>query len=118
MKIGKYGDVKLEAPPSVAVQLDVINLSTANFPRSLYAALGVCWRGRGRPSTSYAASGYNPAVYGGLVLEELLRRDDDTNVTQIVEAGGEALRILREKAGELYASEVEETADFTPEPGH
>jgi hypothetical protein len=101
VKIGKYEDVRLEAPPSVAIQLDVINLAATNFPRSLYAALGVCWRGRGRPTVSYARAGYQPAVYGALVLEELLKRPDGTNITEIVSAGGAALQVLREKTGEL-----------------
>ena len=111
--IGKYEDVRLEAPSSIAIQLDIVNLASNNFPRSLYAALGVCWRGRGRPSASYARAGYNPAVYGGQVLEELILRDDGTTVDQIVTAGGLALKAINAKTTELYAADVEAAADFT-----
>lgn len=116
--IGKYADVWLEAPGSVAIQLDIINLSSTNFPRSLYAALGVCWRGKGSPDVNYARCGYDPAMYGGMVLDQLLKRNDGTTVEEIIKAGGDALGIIKLKYGELSAVEVQETVDFTGEPAH
>jgi hypothetical protein len=114
--IGKYEDVTLEAPSSVAMQLDIIHLGTDNLPRALYAALGVCWRGRGRPSVSYARCGYNPAVYGGKVLQELVTRGDGTTIDQVVAAGGAALGKLNEAVGSLNGGDVKEAADFSEAP--
>jgi len=115
--IGKYAEVRLVAPASVAIQLDIINLSHRNFPRSLYAALGVCWRGKGAPDVSYARCGYDPAMYGGHVLDRLIKRGDGTTPDQIIAAGGDALGIIKLKYGELSAAEVQETSDFTEPPG-
>jgi hypothetical protein len=114
IRVGKYTDVQLKAPGSIAIQLDVITLSVTNPSRAVYAALGVCWTGRGRPKVSYARSQYVAALYGGLVLEELLKRDDGTTPSQVMDAGIVALQLIQAKAGGLYAQEVEETADFTP----
>tara|TARA_R110000824_G_scaffold123456_2_gene281341 strand:+ start:2322 stop:2690 length:369 start_codon:yes stop_codon:yes gene_type:complete len=113
--IGKYAEVWLEAPASVAIQLDIINLSNVNFPRSLYAALGVCWRGKGSPDVSYARCGYDPAAYGGIVLDKLIKREDGTTVQQIIEAGGDALTLVKLKYGSLSAVEVQGTVDFIEE---
>lgn len=114
--IGKYEDIRLEAPSSVAVQLDIIHLAADNLPRALYAALGVCWRGRGRPRVDYARCGYRPALYGGQVLQELVTRGDGTTIDQVVAAGGVALGKLTEAVGGLDGGDVKETADFTEAP--
>jgi len=116
--IGKYEDVTLEAPSSVATRLDIVHLYYGNGVknRSLFAALGVCWRGRGRPSASYARCGHDPAVYGGKVLEELLMRKDGTTLEQIFEAGIAAMGKLSEAVAHLSGGDVKEAADFSEAP--
>ena len=84
--------IKLEAPSSYAIRTEVWLLASENRTRGLAAALGVCWRGLGRPKVQYAECQYNPAVYGARVLDELVERG--LPLADILRAGGEALRMM------------------------
>lgn len=65
-------NARLEIPGSMAIRMDVVMLFESNQHRALAAALGVCWRGEGRPSTPWKAT--DPAEYGGRIIDELAAR--------------------------------------------
>jgi len=85
-------DVRLEAPRSYTVRTDIILLERRNRLRAILAALGVCWRGGTRPKAEYDQCGYDPAVYGGAVLDELVERG--IAPSEAFAAGTEAMRLL------------------------
>ena len=110
VKIGRR-EVALTPPPSMSILLDVAHLGTRNWTRACAAALGVCWRGPGRPTVSYKACGYDPAEYGGKVLDQLIERGE--SLGELTTAGAVAYVLVGEALPEVDATEVAETADFS-----
>tara|TARA_R110002096_G_scaffold155034_4_gene319239 strand:- start:680 stop:1021 length:342 start_codon:yes stop_codon:yes gene_type:complete len=107
MKIGDR-EVRIVAPDSLTLRHEIVAAAGSNWRRAFGAALGICWRGAGKPSTRYAACDYSPLKYGGEVIDELTSRGDDLG--EIMTAGGEAFALLTE--GIITEKEVKETADF------
>lgn len=86
-------DARLELPPALAVRWDVVQLGTNNAHRGFAAALGVCWRGPGRPKATTRYNAADPAEFAGRVLEELLERDG-VDMADVLEAGGRAFALI------------------------
>lgn len=72
VQVGKQ-TVQLLLPPSFALRYEIGLAGSTNWQRAIFAALGVCWSGPGAPKVKYAGS-YDPLVYGGEVLDELVAR--------------------------------------------
>lgn len=66
-------EVPLTLPTSFAVRSEITLATEANWQRAIFAALGACWRGPGRPKARYEASNA-PLIYGAAVLDELIGR--------------------------------------------
>ena len=96
--------VTLQAPSSYTLRAEVWMLSASNQLRGLAAALGMCWRGSGRPHVSYEGCRYDPAVYGARVLDELMERG--ITLQEVFKAGGVAIRLITD--GLVAESEVKE----------
>jgi hypothetical protein len=67
-------EVRLARPASLAVCYEVAVLYGENRPRSLAAALGICWAAggsRGAPRARFTA---DTAAYGAAVFDELVGR--------------------------------------------
>jgi len=65
--------IKLVPPTSQPeIAAEVVFLSATNTLRASCMALAVCWVGPGRPSQTYRATGFNPAVFGGQISKELM----------------------------------------------
>ena len=102
-------EIRLALPDSLMLRYEVSHLLVSNFQRGICAALGICWRGPGRPKVSFAHCQHNMAVYGGQVFDELMSRGIDYE--EILSAGGEAIRLVHQ--GLVSSDEVEEVESFT-----
>jgi len=69
VQIGKR-TVRLEPPGNYAFRVDVMGLLRHSPIRAQAAALGMCWRGAGRPRVQYLDHRYNAAVYAGALIRE------------------------------------------------
>jgi len=112
-KVGSR-EVKLELPASYAMRAEIFLLASSNRSRAAAAALGVCWRSNGRPTVRYDSCNYNPALYGGRVMDELIS-ERGASLGEILEAGTVALTML--SGGLLLAEDVEEAEGFTEARG-
>lgn len=65
--------IQLEAPKDFMICREIVRASGDNYERAICAALGVCWRGKGRPKARYKTD-YNALRYGGDVYNELIAR--------------------------------------------
>lgn len=65
--------VELVLPNSFALRHEIALGGATNWQRAIMAALGMCWKGPGRPKARYEAT-YDPMAYGGAVLDELVAR--------------------------------------------
>lgn len=107
---GKTRTLKLEAPKSFTVRHEIVASAKSNWMRAFVAALAVCWKGPGRPKVSYSSCEYNPLMYGGKVLDELLEHGYD--LAELLEAGAEALNLLAEDLlTEAEVTEAEGNSD-------
>ena len=102
-------EIRLSLPDSLMLRYEVSHLLVSNFQRGICAALGICWRGTGRPKVSFAQCQHNMAVYGGHVFDELMSRGIEYE--EILSAGGEAIKLIH--GGLVSSSEVEEVENFT-----
>ena len=68
--IGEY-KVRLKAPASFIVCREIMRAAAINEERAYYAALGACWKGKGKPKVRY---NYDPLKYGGLIFDNLAQR--------------------------------------------
>ena len=102
--------VRLELPASVAIRHEITRSAAENSTRALFAALGACWRGAGRPAAKYASNGYNPLRYGGAVYDELHARDGVDEAELWTAAGAAFALIAKEWIG---GDEVDDAVDFT-----
>lgn len=102
--------VRLELPASVSVRHEITRSAADNTTRALFAALGACWRGAGRPAVKYAATGYNPLKYGGAVYDELIARDGADDA-ELWTAAGVAFSLIADEW--ITADEVDAAVDFT-----
>jgi hypothetical protein len=107
-KIGDT-DIRLALPPSFAQRHEIIIAAGTNPQRAIFAALGVCWQGKDRPRAKY---GFEPLVYGGAVLDELVGRGH--KVAAMYDAGRAAFDLLSMSV--LTESEVSAAEDFTEPP--
>jgi hypothetical protein len=116
VKVGKF-EVELRPPPKLSIRWEILHFQHANEVRAACAALAACWRGRGRPSSSFKAHGYNVGAFGGAVLEELLERGAPFG--EIASAGTMALGVLALDLvkPEDVDSEAERFPDDSGEPG-
>lgn len=97
-------DVRLEAPRSYTVRTDIVLLERRNRLRAMMAALGVCWRGASRPKVTYDQAGWDPAAYGGAVLDELVERG--IAPAEAFRAGAEAMGLILD--GWVWEPELEQ----------
>lgn len=105
VKLGER-TVKLRAPASYALRVEITSAAATNAQRAFCAALAACWseESLGRPTVRYAACGYNPLDFGGRVLDELAGRGIPTR--EILAAGARAWDLLSD--GVLTHDEVTE----------
>ena len=102
--------VTLQSPSSYTLRAEVWMLAAANQLRGLAAAVGMCWRGSGRPHVSYEACRYDAAIYGQRVLDELAERG--LTLSEIFAAGGVALRLMTDGlVSEQSVSDAEGNSD-------
>lgn len=107
---GKAYRIKLVVCKSFAVRHEIAAAAASNWRRGFVAALAVCWKGPGRPKTSYASCDYNPLAYGGKVLDELLEQGHD--LAEVLAAGTQAFNVLAEDLiTEAEVSEAEGNSD-------
>lgn len=103
--------VPLEAPQDFMVCREIVKSAGDNYERAVCAALGVCWRGKGRPRTRYKTD-YNPLRYGGEVFNELAERG--VHPKEIAWAGTIALHHCAVRAGAVpLKAEVDATVNFS-----
>ena len=105
-------EVTLAIPASYALRCDMWMLSAENRQRGLAGALGAAWKMPHRPKVSYAQCRYNPALYGGAVLDELIARG--LSLTDIMSAGSKALALI--SVGLVTEEEVKAAEDFSEDP--
>ena len=107
-------DIEIGPPASYTVRAEIWKAATKNMDRAFAAALGACWRSKGRPKAKYDAHGYNPLAYGGAVLDELVGRGLDP--AEVFAAGGVAY--LHCARGFIREKEVKDRVGFSkaPEP--
>ena len=105
---GEY-KFKLSAPSSVAQRYSIVNAADGNQIYALFAALGACWRGPGRPKTKIATFKFDFARYGQAVFDEM--HDRGLEVDTVVEVAGEAFMLCLQ--GILSKEDVDAFADFT-----
>lgn len=91
--VGEH-EIQLAPPASITIRTELVAASQDNAARAKAAALGACWRGKGRPKARYADHGYNPMRYGAAVLEELVARG--VAPLQVLAVGGMALSLCFE----------------------
>ena len=109
VKLGKYGDIKLKAPRSLATCMQFTALWAGDNDRAVLAqlcagALGVCCD----PLPIYAPSASAPLDYGFMVLEELLNAG--IAPSKIYKLGSECLALM---AGKLPSEDdVTEAENF------
>jgi hypothetical protein len=65
--------INLKLPQSFSQRNEIATAAITNLHRAAAAALGVCWTGKGSPSTRYETS-WSPLIYGGQVTDELVAR--------------------------------------------
>lgn len=72
------GDLEFEAklPDSFALRDDLVAGALDNWRRASYASLGICCADL-KIKTSYRAANFNPLIFGGRVLDELVGRGMD-----------------------------------------
>ena len=105
------GLVRLRRPGSHAVRVEVLLLCEDSTVRSCGAALGVCWVGKRRPRTSFAACKENTRIYGGKVFDELI--DRGWTEADIFTIGLQALEVLSGQKAEATVQEIADAAGFT-----
>lgn len=94
----------MELPASYHQRLCVIKLGT-NVDLAFAAAIGLCWRGQGRPSVRWSAA--DPAAYAEAVFDELIARPGVTH-GEIIEVGAKLWQEIFETLP--TADEVKEAA--------
>ncbi len=77
-KMIKIGDLELEVkiPDSYALRDDLVAGALDNWRRASYASLGLCCD-QLKLKVSYRGCNYNPLIYGGRVLDELVSQGLD-----------------------------------------
>ena len=99
----------LAAPSSAAQRYSVVTEASGNQLYALFAALGACWRGEGRPKTKITTYKFDFPRYGQAVFDEMDGRGAD--IEGLVEVAGEAFMLCLE--GIVSKEDVDALADFT-----
>ena len=102
-------EVRLSAPASEAIRTEIAFAAGGNYLRGSWAALGACWRGKGRPAATYAQARHDPLVYGAMVYDELRARGIPRR--EIATAAAVALALVSSDI--LDGREVTEKEGFT-----
>ena len=109
-RVGEH-EITLGIPASYSIRIDVLTAAGQHAQRAFAAALAVCWRGKGRPTSKLSAHRYDVLAFGGAVIDELTGRG--VPYQQIVEVGGLAWVGLSEATEIPTEVEVEDQANFT-----
>jgi hypothetical protein len=106
---GKVRDVLLEPPTSVTFMIEVVQFGEdpETSLRAGFAALGMCWRGIGRPKGARFRG--RILAYGGDVLDELLA--SGANLADCTTVALAAMRLCLASMPSLQEAAVAE--DFT-----
>jgi hypothetical protein len=101
--------IRLSLPEDEALRMEIAAVDAGSPLPARWAALGACWRGRGRPKASPRAARFDFRAYGHAVYHELRARG--VNRHEITAAGTVALYLLVDSL--IDAAEVSATEDFT-----
>lgn len=110
VQLGKL-EVELEMPASYSIRYEVFLASAQSQVRAWAAALGLCWKGKSGLRARYEHS-YNPLVYGGQVMDELVARG--MAPAEVAAAGVIAHNLLSREF--MPEKEVAEAERFFGEP--
>lgn len=109
-------------PPTLPVQMDLMMALGTNKPRTCAAAIGLCLFA-GPPSRNGAAPepfvknlryldcGCSPLLYGGVVMEQLQRRE--IPISEWISVGLQCLDEVARLYNPITAEEIEQAEDFT-----
>jgi hypothetical protein len=93
------------------LRLDLAAAMNENTNRAFAAVLGLAWVGEGKPKASLERCRYNVLTYGGLVINELVKRG--LTAVQVVTYGAAVFSQCVSMKGIITESEVKEAAGFS-----